>query len=378
LAAVALLWAALPARAHNFTLTEVIARIDSNAGGQRSFTIDVTTDLDALALGVDPGLDSVELAGRLAAAPPAEQRERGETLRAYFERRVRVRFDGEPAPFAVEFPEAVGVGSGMAGAQLPTTGFFGVTARLTGSVPPGARNFTFFASRAFPPVRLVFEAPQGAQVYLVEHGGESPALALSGAAPERGRLSSLATTLASYGRLGFEHIVPKGVDHILFVLGLFLLTSPLDGRWRSLLWQVSAFTVAHTLTLALAIFGVVSLPARPVEVAIALSIAWVAIENVFTDRLHFWRPVLVFLFGLLHGLGFAGVLTKLGLPSGEAAPALIGFNVGVEVGQLSVLAVAFLVIAPFGRRPWYRRLTVALSLAIAAVGLYWAVQRMLG
>ena len=128
---------------------------------------------------------------------------------------------------------------------------------------------------------------------------------------------------------GFEHILPLGVDHILFVLGLFLLAA----AWRPLLWQVSAFTLAHTMSLALSIAGVVSLPSRLVETLIAASIAYVAIENLATTKMQPWRPVLVFAFGLLHGLGFASVLRELGLPDGEWVSALVSFNVGVELGQ---------------------------------------------
>jgi hypothetical protein len=113
-----------------------------------------------------------------------------------------------------------------------------------------------------------------------------------------------------------------------------------------------------------------------VEPLIALSIAWIAFENVVTDELHWWRPAVVFCFGLLHGLGFAGVLAELGLPRGEYLTALLSFNVGVELGQLSVIALAFLALGAIRKRSWYRsRVTVPLSLLIGVVGLYWAVQR---
>ena len=106
---------------------------------------------------------------------------------------------------------------------------------------------------------------------------------------------------------------------------------------------MTAFTVAHSITLGLSIYGVVALPPRVVEPLIALSIAYVAIENLITRELHAWRIGVVFLFGLLHGLGFAGVLRELGLPRGEFLTALLSFNVGVELGQLSVIAAAALV-----------------------------------
>ena len=111
-----------------------------------------------------------------------------------------------------------------------------------------------------------------------------------------------------YLQLGFVHIVPEGLDHILFVLGIFLLTT----RLRPILVQVTAFTIAHSVTLGLTMYGVVALRPRIVEPLIALSVAYVAIENIVTSKLTPWRPAVVFCFGLLHGMGFAGVLGELG------------------------------------------------------------------
>ena len=120
---------------------------------------------------------------------------------------------------------------------------------------------------------------------------------------------------------------------MLFVLGIYLLS----GRARSVLWQVSAFTVAHSITLGLSMYGLVSVSPRIVEPMIALSIAYVAIENIFLSELKSWRVALVFAFGLLHGMGFAGALKELGLPRSEFVTALLTFNVGVEAGQLAVI-----------------------------------------
>jgi hydrogenase/urease accessory protein HupE len=182
------------------------------------------------------------------------------------------------------------------------------------------------------------------------------------------------TVVVDYVGAGFDHIIPKGMDHILFVLGLFLFST----RMRPLLWQITMFTVAHSITLAMAMTGVIDLPARVVEPLIALSIAYVGIENVWHRRLHKSRLVLVFAFGLLHGLGFASMLADFGMPENAFATALIAFNVGVELGQLAVVALAFLIVGLwFGNRPDYRRLVVIPgSLLIAAVGLYWTWQRL--
>lgn len=144
-------------------------------------------------------------------------------------------------------------------------------------------------------------------------------------------------SFVSYISVGFDHILPKGLDHILFVLGLFFF-SP---RFGPLIWQVSAFTLAHTVTLALGALGIVVVPGHIVEPIIAASIVFVAVENLFSNRLSPWRPLVIFGFGLLHGLGFAAVLGEFGLPRGQFIPALLGFNVGVEIGQLTVIAGAF-------------------------------------
>lgn len=179
----------------------------------------------------------------------------------------------------------------------------------------------------------------------------------------------------AYGRLGFTHILPHGYDHLLFVLGLYLLRP----KWRPLLWQVSAFTVAHTLALALAALGVVNLPSRVVEPLIALSIVWVGVENIRRRDLSPARVAVVFGFGLLHGLGFAGALGGLGLERAQLAAALLCFNLGVEAGQLAVLALAFATLGWARSRDDYRpRLVVPASAGIALLAAWWTVQRAAG
>jgi hypothetical protein len=180
--------------------------------------------------------------------------------------------------------------------------------------------------------------------------------------------------LALYLRLGFHHIVPEGADHILFVLGLFFLGI----TWRKLLSQTTVFTVAHATTLFASTYGIFSLPSRYVEPAIALSIAFIAIENVVKPQLGPGRLAIVFGFGLIHGLGFASSLSDIPFPKTDFMVALLGFNFGVDLGQLCVIALAFLAVGWFRHRPWFRgRIAIPCSLAIAAVGLFWAVQRVL-
>ncbi len=180
--------------------------------------------------------------------------------------------------------------------------------------------------------------------------------------------------LALYLRLGFRHIVPEGTDHILFVLGLFFLGI----TWRKLIAQTSVFTVAHATTLFLSTYGIFRLPSRYVEPAIALSIAFIAIENVFRPKLGPGRLAIVFGFGLIHGLGFASSLSDVPFPKHDFVVALLGFNFGVDAGQLFIIGLAFLAVGWFRNRPWFRsRIAVPCSLAIAAVGLFWAVQRII-
>ncbi len=181
-------------------------------------------------------------------------------------------------------------------------------------------------------------------------------------------------TIGNYIVYGFEHILPKGLDHILFILGLFLFST----KFKPLIWQVTMFTVAHTITLGLAMNGIIALPANIVEPLIALSIAYVGIENVFSKKLHNSRLLLVFAFGLLHGLGFASVLADFGMPEDAFTIALISFNVGVELGQLAIIFVAFLLVGYwFGKKRWYkRRVTNPASIIIAVVALYWFYERL--
>lgn len=195
-----------------------------------------------------------------------------------------------------------------------------------------------------------------------------------------GTLRTPLDTAMVFAGVGINHILPGGLDHILFVLALFLASQTL----RSLIIQISAFTVAHTATLGLAASGVLDPPAYIVEPLIALSIAFVAIENIYFREMTRWRPLVVFGFGLFHGMGFAGFVREVGLPPEQFWSSLIGFNIGVEVGQLSVVALAALLSIPLKKalaptRYNYRQVAVIpLSLAIALIGMWWAVTRSLG
>lgn len=180
------------------------------------------------------------------------------------------------------------------------------------------------------------------------------------------------STFISFLRQGFVHVVPLGLDHILFVFGLFLLSR----KWKPLILQVSAFTLAHTLTLGLATLGIITVSPEIVEPIIAASIAIIALENIFFPGYKPYRLVIVFIFGLIHGLGFAGALSGFNLEPTSLLIGLFGFNLGVEFGQLALLIAAYLLTAQIKNQSNYRQwIVIPGSLTIALFGIYWTIER---
>jgi len=177
----------------------------------------------------------------------------------------------------------------------------------------------------------------------------------------------------SYLEIGFRHIIPKGLDHIIFVLGIFLLST----NWKIMLTQVTCFTIAHSISLALSIFERLVLPERIIEPLIALSIVYIGIENIFTSKLTIWRPFLIFFFGLLHGLGFAGILFGVGITEGYFLESLLAFNLGIEAGQIFVIGVAYFVLYfNFHKRSYYQNYVVIPgSITISLIGLWMFYER---
>jgi hydrogenase/urease accessory protein HupE len=351
---IALLFA-IAASAHEIGKTQVQVVLRDG-----SYQIDVVVDPDAL-------LPTLEAYGQQPISrdlPRPERDRRIAGLASVFLERAAVSFDG-----ATAHPEFSYVPSSAFNdfAQAPSR------VRLTGAVPAGAGDFTFSYGLALGTYALNVRIGDGpVQTQWIVGGAPSAPVSLAAPLPPPTR----AEIGWQYFVLGFTHILPNGFDHVLFVVGIFLLTS----KWKSIVAQVSTFTIAHSITLALTMYGIVSLPAKVVEPMIALSIAYVAIENLVVSELKPWRLALVFSFGLLHGMGFAGVLRDLGLPRPAFLTALVTFNVGVEAGQLSVIAIAFAACAYWQRRDRvaYRRfIVVPASFAIALVGLFWTVQRAL-
>lgn len=243
--------------------------------------------------------------------------------------------------------------------------------QFEGKLPSEAKHFSWSNTLPLGSYVLVCKQeinPSPSTEWLLTGQESKPFSIQEGAAPQ-----STGEIIATYIGLGFTHILPLGLDHVLFVLGLFFLCT----RLSPMLWQVSAFTAAHTITLALTAYGVVSLPSSIIEPIIAASIAYVGIENIVRRELKRSRVFLVFGFGLLHGMGFAGVLQEIGIPSDALFTSLISFNVGVELGQLAVLLLAFLLVGIWTqRKEWYRsRVAIPASALIALAGVYWAVER---
>ena len=343
------------ASAHEIGKTQVQASLRD-----RICQIDVVVDPDAL-------LPTLEAYGQRPISRDLTRDERDRRiagLAAVFLERVTASFDGRPATLALEYLPSSAFNDF---AQAPSR------VRLSGAIPAGAADFTFTYGLALGTYALNVRVGDGpVQTQWVVGGASSAPVSLAAPLPPPTR----AEIGWQYFVLGFTHILPNGFDHVLFVVGIFLLTT----KWKSIVAQVSTFTIAHSITLALTMYGIVSLPAKVVEPMIALSIAYVAIENLIVSELKPWRLALVFSFGLLHGMGFAGVLRDLGLPRPAFLTALVTFNVGVEAGQLTVIAIAFAACAYWQQRDrvTYRRFIVLpASFAIALIGIFWTVQRAL-
>ena len=190
--------------------------------------------------------------------------------------------------------------------------------------------------------------------------------------------ATMSQTIIEYIILGMEHIVPKGLDHILFIFGVFFFAVKL----KPLLWQVTMFTLAHSLTLILASLKLVFIPASIIEPLIALSIGYVAFENIFQrqgkfhSRSNAIRYAVIFFFGLIHGLGFAFVLEDIGLPTGQLILSLLSFNIGVEIAQIGLVVLAYLLMFYPSKQPWYRKaIQIPCSLVIGLIGVYWFFER---
>lgn len=336
----------------------------------------ILAEMDLASITETVGSPVEEIYDELRATSPETLRAELEDFWPRMQQRIVIEVEG-----ARLLPELVG-------ASIPEIGDFELarisTISLRADLPEGNA-----------PVRFGWAALYGDLVVRQVGGGEDAYTAflsdgdLSEPLPRLEiRTESAGAVFARYIIVGFEHIIPLGIDHILFVLGLFFFSLHL----RPILFQVTSFTVAHTITLALASLGIVTIPASVVEPLIAASIVYVGVENLRGHTNVKARTALVFVFGLLHGLGFASVLGDFGITASHFVAALIGFNIGVEFGQLAVIMTALVLIliavrlAGFAPLPddeapvrqtqvMYRAVSVVGSLVISLIGAWWTIER---
>ena len=180
-------------------------------------------------------------------------------------------------------------------------------------------------------------------------------------------------TLLLYLQLGFQHIIPLGLDHILFIIALFII----NPKFKDILLQATAFTIAHTITLGLSMFQIIKAPTQIVEIIIAVSIVYIAVENIYSNKVKPSRIAIVFLFGLIHGLGFAAVLSEIGLPQNKFIPSLLMFNIGVELGQIAVITTFYFLLIKWVKHKEYYRIKIVrpISFLISLVAIFWIFER---
>jgi hydrogenase/urease accessory protein HupE len=349
-----------------------LVEISVNTNG--TYKVEVRASIEALLTGINSRYRNTQDAPNAAAYDELRVLQAGDLQAAFepfkqrFTETIRLEFDQQPAPLTVTRVE------------IPEPGYTKVprisVIYLEGELDRSVRSVTWYYPQAFGDnaVRVrqidsVNEKWHWSDWQWLRKDEASKPFSLTEVFTQQ----PVSAVIKTYLLAGFEHILPKGLDHILFILGIFLFSVKL----RPLLWQVTMFTVAHTITLGMSTSGIVSLPANIVEPLIALSIAYIGVENIFARSLHNSRLLLVFGFGLLHGMGFASVLQDFGMPDHAFLTALLSFNVGVELGQLAVISLAFLTVGLwFGKRSWYHHVIVTTgSATIAVVGLYWTYDR---
>ena len=369
-----ILLSALP---YNTAFADVVkpALVEINVSSERVITVEIRASIEALLTGINADYKNTKDAPNAAKydefreLPAKELQQAFAGFKQQFLDVIYIEVDSKKLALQIDK------------VNIPPTGYTKVprisVIRLTGRFPASADSLQWYYPEKFGDnaVRLRQVDKQNerwhwSQWQWLKNDNASTPFSLTEIVAQQ----SVLEVIASYIVLGFEHILPNGLDHLLFILGLFLLST----HWRPLLLQVTMFTVAHTITLGLAMNNVVELPAYIVEPLIALSIAYVGIENLFAKNLHKSRLLLVFVFGLIHGLGFAGVLSEFGMPTDDFVIALISFNVGVELGQIATIILAFILLSFwFKDRNRYRAVVIMPgSVFISVIGVYWFIERL--
>jgi hypothetical protein len=241
---------------------------------------------------------------------------------------------------------------------------------FSGTLPPNARTLSIRLPFVLGDTARFYELPQGESFSeAVPAGGYSSNVEIEF---QSVKTLDLVRAFGRFAALGFMHMIPDGLDHTLFVLSLFLLSN----RLVSLLWQTAVFTTAHSLSLWLSVYDSMRLPPSITQSLIAVSIFVIAIENLFSSELKPWRLLVIFIFGIIHGLDFATAFERADFSPNDTFIGLIGFNVGLECGQLGIFLLAFLAIGWFRSRTWYRiRIVIPTSCVMAFTASIWMIHR---
>jgi hydrogenase/urease accessory protein HupE len=299
-------------------------------------------------------------------APPEEleriRRETENTLRKL----LRITFAGEEVKWRIEFPDfdkkPFSLPEEAADWALLSTRIV-----VDSRTQPGELKIHWSGEEESELIILTEDSEEG-EIVSVLPGNEITLVKVEG-----GESATAVKQAAFWSWLvsGFHHVVPLGLDHMLFIIGLFLMVP----KWKPLLQQSLMFTVAHSVTLALSVLGLVSMPSKLVEILIAFSIAFIGVENLVSKNVGKLRLFLVLGFGLIHGMGFASVLAEKleGIPRDRLTMPLLGFNVGVEIAQITVLCVSFLVLMPL--RKWENKVQVFGSVLVTLAGIGWMIER---
>ena len=291
------------------------------------------------------------------------RRETENTLRKV----LRLSFAGEDLQWKIEFPD-------FQKEPLVLPVLYGdwalLTVHLTVDARPGPGELRIhWSSEEEAQLIILTESGEKHDIHSVSPGGD---LILLQVAETGGGKVSNQSAFGGWVLTGFRHVLPLGLDHMLFIFGLFLMTL----KWRPLMWQSLLFTLSHSATLALSILGLVHLDSKLVEILIAFSIAFIGVENLFAKKIGKLRYTLVFVFGLVHGMGFASVMADKvkGATGAELIQPLLGFNVGVEIAQITVLAVSFVLF--WLLRKHTRPAQIVGSIVVALAGAGWMIERM--
>lgn len=299
-------------------------------------------------------------------SPPVElariRKETENTLRQM----LRVSFGGKQIDWKIEFPDFE-----KEPLVLPVE--YGDWALLTVHIivdaRPGPGELRLHWSKEEEAQLIIVTKASGEpEIISVSPGGE---LVLLNITTTGKQTSAPQLAFGSWIRSGFSHVLPLGLDHMLFIFGLFLMVL----KWRPLLSQSLLFTLSHSATLALSVLGWIHLDPKLVEILIAFSIAFIGVENLFAHKVGKLRYMLVFCFGLVHGMGFARVMVDKvkGIPRDQLIHPLFGFNIGVELAQITVLVISFLLFALIRKRT--RLAQISGSVVVALAGTGWMIQR---